>query len=148
MHLANSRARHLIKCPDRSSRGTLLLSMRGWRSSPIGKPRAPDRRHLNSSRTREGFSSRAPGRERLPGHRPCDGKGLPGSGRLTMQALLETARLPTWWLRVRDAAIERRISSRSEATRGALESSGDRNAGTAMYATSIRRQRRLGSEPM
>src|SRR5262249_45414798 len=33
---------------------------------------------------------------------------LPGSGRLAMQALLEQARLPTWRLWARDAAIEKK----------------------------------------
>ena len=33
---------------------------------------------------------------------------LPGTGRLAMQALLEQARLPTWRLWARDAAIEKK----------------------------------------
>jgi hypothetical protein len=43
--------------------------------------------------------------------------------------------------------LRRRIFSRPELTRGAQESLGDRNAGTAMWRTPIRPQRRLGSEP-
>jgi DNA polymerase-3 subunit epsilon len=35
-------------------------------------------------------------------------QGLPGTGRLALQALLEQARLPTWRLWARDAAIEKK----------------------------------------
>ena len=44
--------------------------------------------------------------------------------------------------------LRRRISSRRGVTPGAPESSGDRNAGTAMSRTPIRRQRWRGSEQM
>jgi DNA polymerase-3 subunit epsilon len=47
---------------------------------------------------------------------------LPGSGRLAMQALLEQARLPTWRLWARDAAIEKKDVLK---TRGYAWSSGE-----------------------
>jgi DNA polymerase-3 subunit epsilon len=74
---------------------------------------------------------------------------LPGTGRLALQALLEQARLPTWRLWAKDAAIEkrrRRMSSRPEVTLGAQESLADRNAGIAMCRTRIRLRRCPGSE--
>ena len=45
---------------------------------------------------------------------------LPGTGRLALQALLEQARLPTWRLWARDAAIERKDLLKPEVTPGAL----------------------------
>jgi hypothetical protein len=73
---------------------------------------------------------------------------LPGTGRLAFQALLEQARLPTWRLWARDAAIEKKMSLRPEATRGAPESLGDQDAGTAMCRTRTKRQRCRGSGQM
>ena len=46
--------------------------------------------------------------ERLSGHPPCAGATAPGTGRLALQALLGQARLPTWRLWARDAAIEKK----------------------------------------
>jgi hypothetical protein len=47
---------------------------------------------------------------------------LPGTGRLALQSLLEQARLPTWRLSARDAAIEKKdtLMKASEALRGLL----------------------------
>jgi DNA polymerase-3 subunit epsilon len=68
---------------------------------------------------------------------------LPGTRRLALQALLEQARLPTWRLWARDAAIEKKDVLK---TRGYAWSPGEFSAGIAMCQTRIRRQRCRGSE--
>jgi DNA polymerase-3 subunit epsilon len=88
------------------------------------------------------------------GHRAANGcrptlhalaQPLPGTGRLALPALLEQARLPTWRLWARDAAIEKRMPRRREVTPGAPESSDDPNAGIAMSRMPIERKRCRGS---
>jgi hypothetical protein len=73
---------------------------------------------------------------------------LPGTGRLALQALLEQARLSTWRLSARDAAIEKKGILKAEVTRGALENLRDRNAGIAICRTRMKRERCRGSEQM
>jgi hypothetical protein len=75
--------------------------------------------------------------------------GKPGAvQRLALQALLEQARLPTWRLWARDAAIEKKDVLEAEVTHGTLESSSDRNVGIAMYRTPTEWRRCRGSEQM
>jgi DNA polymerase-3 subunit epsilon len=73
-------------------------------------------------------------------------QSLPGTGRLALHALLEQARLPTWRIWARDAAIEKKDILRPEVTPGVPESTDDRNVGTAMCWTPIKRQRCHGSD--
>jgi DNA polymerase III subunit epsilon len=71
---------------------------------------------------------------------------LPSTGRLTLQALVEKARLPTWRFGREMRPLRRRMSLRPEVTPGAQESSGDRDAGIVMCRTRAKRKRQLGSE--
>jgi hypothetical protein len=75
----------------------------------IGKRRVSDHRRSNSSLIHWGSS--------ITGHRVASdcratlhalAQPLPGTGRLALRALLERARLPTWRLWARDAAIEKK----------------------------------------
>jgi DNA polymerase III subunit epsilon len=73
---------------------------------------------------------------------------LPGTGRLALQALLEQARLPTWRLWARDAAIEKKDLLKA---RGYTWSPGESGRPKCWYRdVSDRkgRQRRLGSAQM
>ena len=75
-------------------------------------------------------------------------KHSPARGRLAFQALLEQARLPTWRLWARDAAIEKKDALKARGIPGAQESSGDRNAGIATFWRPRRQQRCRGSAKM
>src|ERR1700730_18492764 len=109
----------------------------------IGRPRASVHRRSNSSPIHSGSSMTGIAPRAIVGATlHALAQPLPGTGRLALQALLEQARMPTWRLWARDAAIEKKMSSKPEVTPGALESSGDRNAGIGMGQTPIGRQHR------
>jgi DNA polymerase-3 subunit epsilon len=71
---------------------------------------------------------------------------LPGSGRLALRLFWNTRDCRHGVYGRGTPSLRRRMSSRPEVTPGAPESSGDRNAGTAMCRTRIKRRRWLGSE--
>jgi DNA polymerase III subunit epsilon len=73
-------------------------------------------------------------------------QSLPATGRLTLQALLQQARQPTWRLWARDAVIEKKDALKARGYPGAQESSGARDAGIVMSRTPIGRQRCRGFE--
>jgi hypothetical protein len=104
-----------------TTRPSIVLSWKnGFPSSPknighaavpisTGRPRVSAHLRSNSSPIRWGSS--------MTGYRAASdcratlhalAQPLPGTGRLALQALLEQARLPTWRLWARDAAIEKK----------------------------------------